>query len=889
MSIWKRKRREAELEEEMRSHLKMAAQDRVERGAPEEDAERATRQEFGNVELVKEVTRDAWGWKWIEDLLEDIRYGARMLRKNPGFTAVAALTLALGIGSNTAMFSVVNSVLLQPLPFRDPERLVRVFSTRESAELYPVCGEDYFDWQSQNRAFESMSLFTGPQKFNASGAGEPETVSVVRTQANLFSLLGVRPAVGRGFAEEEDQGGADHVAVLSYGFWQRHFGGQTDVIGKSIELNFEKFAVVGVMPRTFNYPESIDVWIPLEMTVERLGRRGGYSYRVLGRMKPGMTFAQTQSDMSAIAKHLEEQFPITNSNLGAKVIPFKELLTRDSRTQLLVLLGAVALVLLVASANMANLLLARATGRQREIALRGALGASRSRLVRQLLTESVMLSLTGTAAGLAAASWLVGLAQSARSLPIPRENPIQLDTTVLLFTIGVSLTVGILFGLAPALEVSRLNVNEALKSSAGSIAGASGHRSILRNALVVGEVAASLALLVGAGLLLRSFAEMRNAKLGVQTQNILTMAVVLPDTKYVELAQRREFYDRLLDRVAHVPGVAAATISQAIPVEGSHTVGAKLEGDLDPQHAWLQVQTNYVTPGYFRVFDIPFFSGRDFMPEEVDRAFDAGARNTEFWKSGKLSNVPQHQFAIVAVINRNMAQTLWPNQDAVGKVFISGVQPVTVVGVVGDVKYDGIREPAQAQAYFPLTGELNNLWYPGEIAVRTSGSPEGVFGAIRITLHDLDSGLSLFRVRTMQQVVTDNMQDTSLQTVLLGTFAALALLLAAVGIYGVMAYLVTRRTHEIGIRMALGALQSDILRLVLGHGVKLTVVGVFVGSAGALALTQLLTHLLFGVSARDPLTFLGVAGVLMAVGLAACYVPARRATRVDPMVALRYE
>ena len=643
------------------------------------------------------------------------------------------------------------------------------------------------------------------------------------------------------------------------------------------------------MPRTFNSPESIDVWAPLEMTVEKLGRRGGYSYRVLGRMKPGMTLAQTQSDMSVIAKHLEQQFPITNSNLGTKVVPFKELLTRDSRTQLLILLGAVALVLLVASANMANLLLARATGRQREIALRGALGASRSRLVRQLLTESVMLSVTGAALGLAGASWLVGLAQSASSLPIPRENPIQLDTTVLLFTIGVSLTVGILFGLAPALEVSRLNVNETLKSSASSIAGASGHRSILRNALVVGEVAASLALLVGAGLLLRSFAEMRNATIGVQTQNILTMAVVLPDSKYVELAQRREFYDRLLDRIAHVPGVAAATISQAIPLEGSHTVGAKLEGDLDPQHAWLQVQTNYVTPGYFRVFDIPFFSGRDFMPEDVDRAFDSGARNGEFWKSGKVSNVPQPQFSVVAVVNRTMAQTLWPNQDAVGKVFISGVQPVTVVGVVGDVKYDGIREPAQAQAYFPLTGELNNLWYPGEIAVRTSGSSEGVFGAIRAALHDLDSGLSLFRVRTMQEVVTDNMQDTSLQTVLLGTFAALALLLAGVGIYGVMAYLVTQRTHEIGIRVAMGALQSDILRLVLGHGVKLTVLGVFIGSAGALALTQVMTHLLFGISSRDPLTFFSVAGVLMAVGLAACYLPARRATKVDPMVALRYE
>jgi putative ABC transport system permease protein len=825
----------------------------------------------------------------MNSLWMDLRYALRTLAKNPGFAAVAVLTVALGIGANTAIFSVINSVLLRPLPFRDPERLVRVFTTRGAEDRYSVNGEDYFDWEVDSRAFEAMTLFTGPQNFNASGAGEPETVSASRTQANFFSVLGVAPERGRGFVPGEDGRGAEHVAVLSYGFWQRHFGGSADAIGKTIDLNFQKYTVVGVMPRTFNYPEAIDVWIPLEMTVANLGHRGSYSYRMLGRTKAGITIAQAQADMSAVAKRLEKEYPVTNSNLGIAVVPFKELLTSDSRPQLLVLLGAVALVLLVACANVANLLLARATGRQREIALRSALGASRGRLIRQLLTESVMLSVTGAALGLVGAWWLVEFVESAKSLPLPRQNPIQLDGTVLLFTIGVSLMVGVLFGLAPALAASRVNLNEELKSSVESVLGATGWHGSVRNALVVGEIALSLALLAGAGLLLRSFAEMRNAEIGVKSQNVVTMAVVLPNTKYATLPERRAFYERLFEQVRHAPGVAAASISQQIPLEGSHTYGAKLESDLDPRRAWLQVAVNFVTPGYFSVFGIPFFSGRDFTPEEVDRAAESGAKNTAYWKSGQVSTAPQPQFATFAVINRTMAQTLWPNQDALGKVFISGNEPVSVVGVVGDVKYGAIREPAQAQAYFPITQELDNFWYPPEIAVRTSGSPESVIGSIRVALGGVDSELSLFRVRTMPQVIRENMQDTSLETGLLGSFAALGVILAAVGIYGVMAYLVIERRREIGIRMALGARRVDVVHMVIGRGAKLVAAGVAIGVVAALALTRLLAGELFGVSANDPTTFAGVAILLAVVALLACYVPARRAAKVDPMVALRYE
>jgi putative ABC transport system permease protein len=825
----------------------------------------------------------------MSSFLQDLRYGWRTLTNHPGFAAVAVVTLALGIGANTAIFSVINSVLLRPLPFRDPGQLVRIFTTRGAEKFYAVNGEDYFDWQAQNRAFQSMTLFSGPQNYNASGAGEPETVSVCRTQANFFSLLGVPPLYGRQFVQGEDSPGAARIAVLSYGFWQRHFGGNQDAIGKSIELNFLKYTVVGVMPRTFNYPEAIDAWVPLEMTVANLGHRGGYSYRVLARMRPSIRVEQAQADMDGLAKRLEKLYPITNSDLGMNLIPFKDLLTRDSRGQLLVLLGAVGLVLLVACANVANLLLARATERQREIALRSALGASRSRIVRQMLTESLVLSLAGAALGLAGAWWLVAFAQSAKALPLPRQNPIELDAAVLLFTIGVCLLVSILFGLLPALAASRANLNDELKSSGGSIVGRSGWRGSLRSALVVGEIALSLALLAGGGLLLRSFAEMRNANIGVKSENIVTMAVVVPNTKYATLGERRTFYDRLFDQVRHAPGVAAAALSQQIPLEGSHTYGAKLEGDLDPGRPWLQVQVNFITPGYFGVYGIPFFSGRDFTPQEIERAAQAGERNTKYWESGHASTTPQPQFATYAVINRRMAETLWPNQDAVGKVFISGIQPVTVVGVVGNVKYEAIREPEQPEAYFPITEELDNMWYPPEISVRTAGSPEGVITAVRSALQAVDGGLSLFRVRTMHQVLADNMQDTSLQTALLGSFAALGVILAAVGVYGVMAYLVMQRQREIGIRMALGARPEAVLHLVIGHGAKLAGLGVAVGIAAALALTRLLSTELFGVSANDPVTFAAVAAFLAAIALVACYIPARRAARVDPLVALRYE
>ncbi|HEY2459801.1 MAG TPA: ABC transporter permease [Candidatus Acidoferrum sp.] len=889
-ALFQRARLERDLEDELNFHLtKQEGKNRAD-GMEGAEARYAARRRLGNTAILKETNRDMWTFRWLDNFWQDIRFAARTLRKNPGFTIVAVLMLALGIGANTAIFSILHSVVFQPLPYPQPDRLVRIFSTRATPENYPVNGEDYFDWQSQSRTFSAMCLLTGPQRFNASGAGEPETVAVSRTQANFFSVIGVQPEYGPGFSVGQDRPGNNRVAVLSYGFSRRHFGVPDAAIGKTVNLNFEPYAVVGVMPPGFNYPESIDLWTPLEMTVDRLGHRGGYSYRVLARLKPGIAIPQAQADMTTIAKSLDEQYPITNKDLGARIVSLKELVTGDVRPQLFILFGAVTLVLLVACTNVANLLIARATGRQREIALRATLGAGRSRLVAQLLTESVLLSFAGAALGLAGAWCAVQFVQTAHTLPIPHQNPIRLDAMVLIFTTGLTVFVGILFGLAPAFGATRLNLSHELKSSAGSVAGASGWRLALRDALVVGEIAASLALLVGAGLLLRSFAQMRVADIGIRSQHILTASVVLPNTKYKTVPQRREFYNRLQDRLEHVPGVANAAISEQIPLEGSHTLGAKLEADLaKPEHAWLQVDANFVSRGYFQVFGIPFISGRDFTPQEIDRAAEAGRKNGEYWKSGATSTAPQPQLSTFAIINSAMARTLWPSQDPVGRVFMSGVQPVTVVGVVGNVKYGGIREPTQSEAYFPLAQGVDNIWYPGEISVRTSGATNSVFGGIRAAVSETDSELSLFNVRTIEDVVSTDMQDTTLQTVLLGSFATFGLILSSVGIYGLLAYLVTQRTHEIGIRVALGAQQSDILQIVVGRGLKLAFAGIGIGLVASFGLTRFLSRELFGVTTTDPLTFAGVSIVFILVALAACHIPARRAARVDPLIALRYE
>jgi putative ABC transport system permease protein len=823
----------------------------------------------------------------MEAFWQDLRYSVRMLLKSPGFTLVAILTLALGIGANTAMFSVIHCVLLEPLPFRQPDRLVNLRVTEASPGDYPLTGPDYLDWQSENRTLRSTSLYSWDGTANTSSGGEAATATLVHTQANFFSTLGVQPQIGRPFAAGEDTEGKNHVAILSYGFWQQHFGGRTDAVGQAITLDSESYTIIGVMPASFNFPATTDIWIPMDMAPKALGPRGSHSYRAIARLKTGVTISQARADLTTICKQLAKQFPDADGPALPVVNPLQEVLTASSKPELLILLGAVALVLLVACANVANLLLARATVRQREMAVRSAIGASRGRLIRQMLTESVLLSCMGAVLGLIGAMWLIGFVRTSDAIPIPRENPVQLDLAVLLFAIGLTLLVGILFGLAPALETTRVSLNDDLKFSAAAVISPSGG-SFLRDALVIGEIAISLALLVGAGLLLRSFARMRNANIGVHAENVITMGVSLPKTKYSDLAARRSFYDQLLARICHVPGVQIAAISTTLPLEGGTNGYVTVPGDTNPAHASQLVEWAYITPDYFRAMGIPFLEGRNLNSVDAQHAAEDSAKAFEFMQSGKSPDALPPGLGFPAVINQAMAQTFWPNQDPIGKVF-KNFLAMTVIGVVGDVKEWGIREKAIPQAYMPLPAVLAGGGFDTHVVVRTAADPKSVLGPIRGELRELDATLALSRPRTIEQVISDNMQDTDSQAWLLSVFAGLGLLLAAVGIYGVMAYLVTQRTQEIGVRLALGAQQEDVLRLILSQGAKLTTLGIAIGAAGALGLMQLLRTLLFGVSARDPLTFAAVAILLGMVALAACYIPARRAAQVDPMVALRYE
>ncbi len=829
----------------------------------------------------------------MNTLLQDIRYAVRMLAKSPGFTAIAVLTLALGVGANTAIFSMINSVLLEPLPFKNPAQLVSLRETENAPGTFPLDGADYLDWQKQSTTFASMSLIRYPQGMNASGAGEPESATVCQTEANFFATLGVQPLAGRTFTKGEDAAGKNRVAVLSYGFWQRHFGGERDAIGKTVELNDEAYEVIGVMPKWFNYPAATDIWTPMDMNWGPMHDRGAHWATAIGRLKDGVSIAQARADLLTVSTRISKQYRSADDIEHSLIFPLKERLVGNSRGQLLILFGAVALVLLVACANIANLLLARATTRQREMAVRAALGAGRWRIARQLLTESVLLALAGAALGALGASWGVGLLQSAEASPIPRINPVQVNVTVLLFTIGVSLLVGILFGLAPALHSSRLDLSEELKSTANAVGSAMGSGRALRNSLIVAEIAVSLALLVGAGLLLRSFADMRSANIGVNPQNVLTMRLNLPLAKYSTAEARSTFCKELLARVQQIPGITQASLSDEIALEGRDNGYIKVPGNTNPALANELVEENWISPDYFRVFQIPLLAGRTLTDEDEQIAASVFAKANALYKGVKDMSKVQvpPDLSIPVVINETMARTFWPGQDAVGKEYTQagGGVPWRVIGVVGDEKQETIRKSVVPESYNPITVMLQFPDFSAMVSVRTTIAPLGVMGSLRRVLSGLDGDLALSHVRTMNDVIAENMQDSTAQTLLLGAFAVLALVLAAVGLYGVMAYMVTQRTREIGIRMALGAQHDDILRMVIAQGAKLVGIGVIAGIGGALVLTQLLSATLYGVTATDPATYIVVSVLLALVALLACYIPARRAMRVDPMVALRYE
>ena len=824
---------------------------------------------------------------WIEDLGQDLRYATRTLLKIPGFTLVVVLTLALGIGADTAIFSVVNAVLLKPLPFWQPEKLVELWQTETAPGSYPLTGEDYTDWRTQNSTFEDMSLYSWPSNYNASGSEGAEAAMVVRVQANFFDLLGVKSQIGRTFASGEDQSGGSHVAVLSYGFWKKRFGGQPDALGKTVVLDSERYDVIGVMPAWYTLPARADLWIPLDMRKEKIGRRGSHEWRAIGRVKGEATIAQSTADLRTIAERLEKQFPDSNRGVDAIVTPMREGLVGNFQSQLWVLFGSVALVLLIACANVANLLLARATSRRREVAVRRALGAARGRLVRQLLTESLLLSLMGGVFGVAIAYAGVAALRSFLPATVPQPNPIRVGIVPLLFTFGTCVLVGILFGLLPAVEAAGVTSAEALKSRSAVSGGSTRGSHWLRNSLVTSEIALSLALLIGAGLLLRTFANLRAMDVGVRGENVLTASVRLPENKYKTFDQGREFYEQLLARLEQAPGVRAAAITTKLPLLGGSNGYITIPGQQTESMTGPLVENSAVSADYFRAMGIPLLAGRQFEARDTELTTKL-LREALPAKTQEETKTIASRYILPAVINETMARTFWPKQNALGKVF-ENFTKFQVVGVAGDVKQQQLRTPAMPEVYYPLAWYFADVNRPYSIVVLSAGPPEGLTGTVRGVVKGLDASLAVMSVRTMVQITAESMTDTKYEAVLLGGMAALALILAAVGTYGVMSYVVGQRTNEIGIRMALGAGPSNILLLVLRHAGTLVGIGIVLGLAGAAGGTQLMKGLLVGVPPVDPLTYGSVSAVLAMVALAACYLPVRRAMRVDPMVALRDE
>jgi putative ABC transport system permease protein len=801
--------------------------------------------------------------------LQDLRYGWRMLGKNPGFTVMAVVTLAAGIGATTAIFSVVDAVMIRALPFRDPEQLVALWEKDAHYDMMSVAGPNYVDWAGESSAFSALAAGAIDDP-TVTGFGDPEHLYGIQVTPNFFQVLGLNPAIGRAFVSGEDQPGKDHVAILGYSTWHRKFGGDLSIVGKDITLDGEKYAVIGIMPGTFRFPQIwgiTDPYVYLPFTVTRLNQhRENRWIWVLGRMKPGVTIAQTRAEMSTIAARLAQQYPETNKGAGVSVIPMHEEVEHGTGPLLMILLGAVAMMLLIACANVANMQLARMPGRQREMAVRLTMGASRLRVVRQLLTESVLLALAGAGVGIYIATALKqALVATSPEGMIPTTNPINLNSWVLGFSAALAMASGIFFGLAPALQAGRTNIQESLKEGARSTAGTSSRR--MRSALVVAQVALTLILLIGAGLLMRSLRNLANSPLGFESSHVITMNTSLPQRKYPKPAQCQAFEFEALRRLRGLPGVAAAAFTTSLPVGWGWSGDVQVEGKpAETESSEPMVLFGQTTPGYFEVFDIPLVLGRGFTESDYGES------------------------AHVAVVNQAFARHYWPSENPLGKQFrIRGESSAwrTVVGVSRDVSQEGPYRSVHPQAFFPDTPRTPTL------VVRTRLSPQSLTRAIEAQLWSVDRDLPLYEVATMEEVREMLSGAIRYPTRFIASFAFLSFLLACGGIYAVVAYTVSLRTHEIGIRMALGARGADVLKLVVAEGMMPTAIGVILGGAGALLVTRLLggfmNELLYGVRPTDPGTFIGLSLGLGCVALIASYLPARRATKVDPMVALRHE
>jgi putative ABC transport system permease protein len=822
----------------------------------------------------------------MESILQDLRFGLRSLAKTRGVTLIAVITLALGIGANTAIFSLINSVLLARLPFRDPGQLVRFYETEAAPGNYPLSPPDFIDWKTQNHTFSDMTLFSWPQDLNLSGGTTPLHVRGIPVEANFFTMLGVQPLLGRTFAEGEDQPGKDQVTVLSYALWQSQFGGDLSIVGRTIDLNAKPHTVIGVMRPNYRFPSAAQLWVPLPMDSKGIGMRGNHWASGIGRLKPGVTIEQGRADLLTISRRLEQEYSDKNFKVYSVVLPLHEDLVRGSRDALLMMMWAVALVLLIACANVANLLLGRAVARQREMAIRSALGAGRVRLVRQLLTESVLLGLCGAIAGFAIGAAALKLL-TVPALGLSSAVTVKLDATVLGFTLGVSAIAGLLFGIFPALHTSRPDVYDELKGGAGSSVSHSRQRRFTSNALVVAEVGFSLLLLIASTLLLKDFFLLRQTDVGVRKDNVWTATINLPSERYKGPQKQHDFAATLFERLQKLPGVASASLSNRLPLEGGSNGYVKKRGQTERREIGPLVETHAVTPGYFETIGVPLIAGRDFTPADVEDSYKLDVHLRQWWDNNQAPPDDETEKALYrSVINQEMAKRFWPNENPIGQWFSRGDHGPwhEVVGVVGDVRQWGLTQPPQPEAYDAFDGDSRYF-----IVLHTKVEPTSITGAVRQAVSEVDSSLPLFDVRTMPEIIADNATGEQFLTLLIGIFAGLALLLAAVGIYGVLSYAVTQRTREIGIRMSLGADSGRVLRLILGQGMRLAVIGFALGIGGALAARKLLATSLHTVKANDPAIY-GVAALALAViALLACYVPARRAAKVDPMVALRYE
>jgi putative ABC transport system permease protein len=854
---------EKRLEAELRFHLDQRIADLVATGMAQEEARRRAGLEFGGLEQVKEECRDVGTAHLLETIVQDLRYGLRMMVKNPGFTAVAVLTLALGIGANTAIFSVINAVLLTPLPFPHPDRLVQIWERNPHVGLDQgvVSPYNFLDWQSQGHDFEAMAAYQH-EHFSLTGGPLPVSLSGRRVSANFFRVLDVRPMLGRDFLANEDRPGAGHVAVISYATWQNHFSGDPGIVGKAITLDGESYTVIGVMPADFQFSGfGSDIWTTPGFELK--GRsRADHGLFAIGRLKPGVTLAAARSEMDTIAWRLAQQYPDTNAHSGMLLVPLREEIVGNSRLALLVLWGAVGLVLLIACANVANLLLSRGIARRRELAVRAALGAGRIRLITQLVTESTLLASAGGVLGLAVAHWAIGAI--VRTAAIPRAHGIALDARVLAFTAALSILTGIVFGLAPAFASSALDLNSALKES-GGVMEASAFRWRLRNGLVVAEIALSVVLLAGAGLLIKSLWLLGRVSPGFNPKSVLGVRLSLPESKYPKGIEHAALFKRVIKRLEAVPGVASVGGVNDLPFSGSETSSSfDIEGmPLRSADENRQADRRDISPDYFKAMGIPLLKGREFCDQD-----NADSPN-------------------VAIINQDLARKYWPTSDPLGQRIKLYDKDWEIVGIVGDVKLLDLATRDKPELYLPCAQSGSPPWM--YFAIRSRIQTEALIASVRDAVRDVVRDEPLYDVRTMEERVEASTVSRRLSALLLGVFAALALLLSAVGTYSVISYSVAQRTRELGIRMALGAERADVLRMVARDGLTLACAGVALGVAAALGLTQVLASMLFSVRPADPLTFVFVSALLVAVALVSSYIPARRATKVDPMVALRYE